>query len=38
MGNDMKVVAGFPTVITQNLDNTFLLGLCNEAFNISDKD
>jgi len=33
MGNDMKVVADFSTVISQNLDKTFLLGLFNEAFN-----
>jgi hypothetical protein len=34
----MKVGADFPTVISQNLDKTFLLGSFNEAFNISDKD
>jgi len=38
MGNDMNVIAAFYTVIFQNPDTTFLLGLFGEAFNISGKD
>ena len=38
MGNDMNMVAELYSMVFQNLDETFLLGLFGEAINISGND